>query len=203
MRHPVVFQVHRAQLVFFCKKSAVHEPGVPRLFRGLKSRLLLEGALRLVWFSGSLYCLQSQRPRNRRSFDCARYTCSAQDDIGGGVEGYGISFRKLLPQSSLRSIHVGFSPSISASFFERFQPFSCFSRAIALLGECGVQTIPIDCSCTTLRSPKSFLLYALLHAVPNHWSFPCRARGCGWRPCRYKRRPRAFDCRLVYAGACR
>ena len=155
----------------------------------------------LVWFSGSLYCLQSQRPRNRRSFDRARYTCSAQDDIGGGVEGYGISFRKLLPQSSLRSIHVGFSPSISASFFERFQPFNCFSRAIALLGEvwrsnhtnrlqryCAAKPEIFPSLCSTTRRSKSLVI-------------PCRARGCGWRPRRYKRRPRAFDCRLVYAGA--
>ena len=138
---------------------------------GSQKRDLGHPALCLVWFSGSLYCLQSQRPRNRRSFDCARYTCSAQDDIGGGVEGYGISFRKLLPQSSLRSIHVGFSPSISASFFERFQPFSCFSRAIALLGEvwrsnhtnrlqryCAAKPEIFPSLCSTTRRSKSLVI---------------------------------------------
>lgn len=35
---------------------------------------------------------------------------------------------------SLRSLHVGFIFSISAIFFARIHPFSCFSRAIALFG---------------------------------------------------------------------
>lgn len=39
-----------------------------------------------------------------------------------------------LPQFSLRSIQVGFSFSMRASFLERVQPLSCFSRAMARLG---------------------------------------------------------------------
>ena len=48
---------------------------------------------------------------------------------------FGFGFRNVIsigfPQSSLKSLHVGFMLTINAIFLIRVQPLICFSRAIA------------------------------------------------------------------------
>lgn len=87
------------------------------------------------------------------------------------------------PHFSAKSAQRGFMDSIRTIFFARRQPFSCFSRLIALRTSSKRPSTPGDCICNRWKSPRSRHSYAARRGRTDCWSFRWRERRCGWQRC--------------------